>query len=390
MSEHDHYWQVLRRLHIVANPTVFIILNIALLLIGTTATLAAFGGKTWQEGSDPAIKRVTFRGWVSLGCLFAALALGTIKEIQTQKDTKEKEKASRNHEDYLSARNAELKGELDVATRGVSDTNERLADARKTLDLLQARMLDAQNDVDREGDFNLLAAASNAGESVSGFVLFVPLAIGANSGSTFHDVLLPRFSSPQCARTIGVHVSVWTGMFKSEEIEFSPLDSKDRHDDRKLNPSSQQTENDELWHPKNKYEKQVYESFSRGLGMRSSNAHAIFINIRPEDDQLSSAEVLSQLLRSDPVIKSASDTSLIDFEIIIRSTNENPPVSVSCTQEIRRYFNRAFERASFGVTINDKTHLTIYFPLIAVHHPDSEGNPALAFKIDGRPYVGVN
>jgi hypothetical protein len=40
-------------------------LNIALLLAGTVATLAAFGGDAWTRGNEPIIRRVTRRGWVS-------------------------------------------------------------------------------------------------------------------------------------------------------------------------------------------------------------------------------------------------------------------------------------------------------------------------------------
>jgi hypothetical protein len=57
--------------------------NIALLIIGTTATLAAFGGETWKRGAEPLLERITPRGWISLMCLLLVLALGTVKEIHT-------------------------------------------------------------------------------------------------------------------------------------------------------------------------------------------------------------------------------------------------------------------------------------------------------------------
>jgi hypothetical protein len=58
-------------------------LNIALLLLGTAATLAAFGGDTWVKGDTPLIKRITPRGFASLFCLIGALVLGVTKEIQS-------------------------------------------------------------------------------------------------------------------------------------------------------------------------------------------------------------------------------------------------------------------------------------------------------------------
>lgn len=59
-------------------------LNILLLGVGATATLAAFGGKTWVEGDEKIYERITRRGWISLGCLLAALILGITKEVKTQ------------------------------------------------------------------------------------------------------------------------------------------------------------------------------------------------------------------------------------------------------------------------------------------------------------------
>jgi hypothetical protein len=41
-------------------------LNILLLLLSATATLAAFGGRTWHEGQEPLLRRITRRGWLSL------------------------------------------------------------------------------------------------------------------------------------------------------------------------------------------------------------------------------------------------------------------------------------------------------------------------------------
>ena len=61
-----------------------VLLNLVLLVVGTTATLAAFGGKTWREGSEPILERITQRGWISLICLVLALGLGIVKEIDTE------------------------------------------------------------------------------------------------------------------------------------------------------------------------------------------------------------------------------------------------------------------------------------------------------------------
>lgn len=59
-----------------------IVINIALLALGFIGTLAAFGGETWKKGDEPVLGRVTTRGWLSLTCLFCALALGIVKELR--------------------------------------------------------------------------------------------------------------------------------------------------------------------------------------------------------------------------------------------------------------------------------------------------------------------
>ena len=55
-------------------------LNIAIAGLGLGATLAAFGGDTWNKGPETLLKRVTLRGWVSLLCLISAFTLGAINE----------------------------------------------------------------------------------------------------------------------------------------------------------------------------------------------------------------------------------------------------------------------------------------------------------------------
>jgi len=60
------------------------ILNIALLIVAASSTIAAFGGKTWTEEEKPLIKRITPRGWVSIVCLILALVIGIAKELHTR------------------------------------------------------------------------------------------------------------------------------------------------------------------------------------------------------------------------------------------------------------------------------------------------------------------
>jgi hypothetical protein len=59
-------------------------LNVALVVIATASTLAAFGGETWEKGDAPILKRITPRGWASLSFLLLAFALGITKEVFTK------------------------------------------------------------------------------------------------------------------------------------------------------------------------------------------------------------------------------------------------------------------------------------------------------------------
>lgn len=61
------------------------LINILLSILGLIATLSAFGGKTWKEGQDLLIKRITKRGYISLFCLFLTFSIAVYKELHTNK-----------------------------------------------------------------------------------------------------------------------------------------------------------------------------------------------------------------------------------------------------------------------------------------------------------------
>ena len=60
------------------------ILNIALLVVGASSTIAAFGGKTWTEEDKPLVERITLRGWASIVCLVFALVIGIVRELHSR------------------------------------------------------------------------------------------------------------------------------------------------------------------------------------------------------------------------------------------------------------------------------------------------------------------
>lgn len=89
-------------------------LNIALLVVGATATLSAFGGKTWLEGRGGLIKRITSRGWVSLCCLLIALGIGVFKEVASHERSKLAAEATEAERDRLLAKIEELQRRSDL------------------------------------------------------------------------------------------------------------------------------------------------------------------------------------------------------------------------------------------------------------------------------------
>jgi hypothetical protein len=94
--------------------------NIILLLITTTATLAAFGGDTWRQGRRPLLLRITIRGWISLLCLFAAVVLGIAKEINAQNESR-----------GLQRERDEAKAKLEGLRDQLASTKEQLINQTK-------------------------------------------------------------------------------------------------------------------------------------------------------------------------------------------------------------------------------------------------------------------
>jgi hypothetical protein len=57
------------------------LIKIALIYVGGLATLAAFGGDTWEKDKEGKFVRVNGRGWLAITCLVLALLGGTCLEI---------------------------------------------------------------------------------------------------------------------------------------------------------------------------------------------------------------------------------------------------------------------------------------------------------------------
>lgn len=101
-----------------------LLLNLGLATFGLIGSLAAFGGETWKQGSAPILSRVTRRGWIALGCLLLAFALGGLKEVlhyQAGKlDALEKASLQKRNEDQI-AQIATLQKSLETTTQRLGE-----------------------------------------------------------------------------------------------------------------------------------------------------------------------------------------------------------------------------------------------------------------------------
>lgn len=116
------------------------IVNLALLLLGTTGALAAFGGETWRKTDEPLYKRITRRGWLALSCMLATLALSIVKEIRSNAASVE-----------AATRQQELEANLGRTTTELRDTRAKLAAVEPNI--LEA-MVVATSGLRRESDFS--------------------------------------------------------------------------------------------------------------------------------------------------------------------------------------------------------------------------------------------
>lgn len=111
-------------------------INLALAIIGVTATLSAFGGETWTKGEKPLLTRITRRGWLSLFCLAAVFVLGAGKEILQQRaattlasERLRLEKENRDQSRQIAEqveRIAALQAQLGRAAAGLSETTDQI------------------------------------------------------------------------------------------------------------------------------------------------------------------------------------------------------------------------------------------------------------------------
>jgi hypothetical protein len=201
-------------------------LSIALLMVGTTATLAAFGGKTWKEGAEPILERVTPRGWISLMCLVLALLLGGYKEIHSASEEKlreanEKAEAAKKEMDS-NQKQAELRSklestqhQLELAGKDLERldqkaglTQARLDDAKASLDTVQSTLSQTEIDLNLQSVAQLTTALADSKKTVSDIWLILPMGSGARRSQFPVDMFLPQVNEKSCSHIKGVAIGI--------------------------------------------------------------------------------------------------------------------------------------------------------------------------------------
>lgn len=100
-------------------------INVGLLFLGFLGAAAAIGGDTWHRGDDPALMRITRRGWLAIIALSLTLFLGVAKEFRARD----------------AAENAA--SDLLALQQQLHETNTRLKDAASSRNLLANQLGDA-------------------------------------------------------------------------------------------------------------------------------------------------------------------------------------------------------------------------------------------------------
>jgi hypothetical protein len=215
-------------------------LSIALLVIGAASTAAAFGGKTWIEGPEPFLKRITQRGWISLACLLLALFLGIGKQVQDRSDKtasddiaaaqRAKDKAeNETKQEILLAELTEADRKADIAATKLDDAERRLKDTKSTLVDLRENLRDTRSSLSEENAANLIAVLGNANRLIKDVKLFIPLATTPGRITGFNDAFTPDFGIKSCQDHTTVDVLVSIGIDSTEDLRYETDDKANRH-----------------------------------------------------------------------------------------------------------------------------------------------------------------
>ena len=78
-----------------------IIINVLLATFGLIGSITAIGGDTWRKGHVQWRDRITGRGWVAIGCLISAFALGVTKEVTSHQEAEATKRSRAAHDEKV-------------------------------------------------------------------------------------------------------------------------------------------------------------------------------------------------------------------------------------------------------------------------------------------------
>jgi len=405
-------------------------LNIALLVIGTMATLAAFGGQTCRDGAEPILERVTARGWISLMCLVMALAIGTIKELVTQReDAKQAVSAAREKADAdrkqaeQSARLAESNSRLALASKSLEDlrkidqiTQDRLSDTTTTLDEVRKNLSSTRDDLTQQSAANQVTSLVNAGQNVRMMLLLLPLTAKARPSAKFGEAFLPSFDLSACRELTGTELRVSMNERDSERIVHDAGDVADEQDDFK-----QPMQKAEFLVGPSNHEKGVTEALkniSRLAGQKSSNGYVYFAAINTLHHSVSAGRLYATftrrsaqpfaILMSWPTIfktRQAYEIALKKYPDMLNRNSDQPlpnenieldstrqhPYPAACSSQVQQYFASAFDKAVLELILDQgqSESEVIMFKLKALPPKQMNGKWYVSFQVASSPELGA-
>jgi preprotein translocase subunit SecG len=400
-------------------------LGVALLAIGTVATLSAFTGETSKKGSKPFLQRVTQRGWISLFCLLLTLVLGTAKEIATSKEDAKKEQAAKDAKQISDQRETLAEDAVRAAKKDAEEARKSLADLHKIDQLTQDRLEDAKttlNDVhgtlnatreylDESSASSLIATLANEGVTVSDVMIALPLTEAAKKSARFRDALLPSFNNRECTDITGLTVSILTNAKSVVTIYYPPGDDATTHD--------------YLSDPTKKKDEIVdtVESGKQGIvdlnsftGQNSANGILYTAIFHLAGQSISAAQLYSVLAKPNAEVFGVASTWPTVFstrmtlnqaetaypEIYKGSGNlahlnqgvndgidskTAAPYPSECSVRVREYFSHAFDKATLFLFLEQKQNEMISVRLNAESPKQNKGMWYVPFVATGAPRV---
>ena len=396
------------------------VLAIALLVVGTTATAAAFGGKTWKEGEEPILERITTRGWVSVACLVLALLFGIGKQAADSGDKKAANDKLVAENEANAQKVEDLKRQLTTANQQLTDVNAQLAeskvvgvgltakseaqlknlkDERESIGYLRADQRAAREDVVRSGNLNLIAAMAGGDRHVVDFDVALPLTRAGTKSKSFAASFLPNFKTPGCQDRTSTRVTVGAGPETSVDFRYQAGDSEHFHYQNAsghhgLQAADQLRPSDDL-----------AQSLATEVGQTSSNGTLYIATLHDMHARQFGSELLAYLLRKgsrtpEPGSNGSSGpTNVLTITVgdtaLPGATRSFYPTS--CGKELYRYYHTAFQKAYYAIHLSDKPAITVYFRLKAELDPYDPAiqptarktglPPVLRFWIEPTPFL---